>query len=166
MDQKFTNLRISGRTNITSTKAIMNFDDLTLTIRMVNPEIRYLADYQVKGNMFLLPIDASGLLTTKGYNILYTLIFKFEEYIKDGVRYLRVISSKIAMEPESMTYYLENLFEDKELNDAYSRAVTKRSKEIFGLQQLVYGNSYAQSYNDVFNNLLRKVPLTELFEGV
>jgi hypothetical protein len=44
----------------------MNFDDLTLTIRMVNPEIRYLADYQVKGNMFLLPIDASGLLTTKG----------------------------------------------------------------------------------------------------
>jgi hypothetical protein len=65
-----------------------------------------------------------------------------------------------------MTFYLGNLFEDKEFNDAYSRAVTKRSKEIFGLQQVVYGDSCAQSYNDVFNNLLRKVPLTELFEGV
>jgi hypothetical protein len=43
----------------------MNFDDLTLTIRMVNPEIRYLLDYQVKGNMFLLPVDASGLADVK-----------------------------------------------------------------------------------------------------
>jgi hypothetical protein len=44
----------------------MNFDDLNLTIRMVHPEIRYLVDYQVKGSMFLLPIDASGLVTAKG----------------------------------------------------------------------------------------------------
>ncbi|XP_068901361.1 uncharacterized protein [Tenebrio molitor] len=94
MDQKFTNYRITGRTNITSTKAIMNFDDLNLTIRMVHPEIRYLVDYQVKGSMFLLPIDASGLVTAKGYNILYTSIFNFEEYTKGGRRYLRVTAAK------------------------------------------------------------------------
>ncbi|KAH0822489.1 protein takeout-like [Tenebrio molitor] len=116
--------------------------------------------------MFLLPIDAAGLANVKAYNVLYTLIFKFEEYTKNGARYLKVVSSKITMEPESMTFYFENLFEDKELNDAYSRALTKKSKEIFIMLQYAYGDSYAQAYSDIFNNLLSKVPLTELFEGV
>jgi hypothetical protein len=65
-----------------------------------------------------------------------------------------------------MTFYFENLFEDKELNDAYSRALTKKSKEIFIMLQYAYGDSYARAYSDIFNNLLSKVPLTELFEGL
>jgi hypothetical protein len=38
--------------------------------------------------------------------------------------------------------------------------------EIFIMLQYAYGDSYAQAYSDIFNNLLSKVPLTELFEGV
>jgi hypothetical protein len=38
----------------------MNFENKTLTITITNPEVRYELDYEAKGVMFLLPIDASG----------------------------------------------------------------------------------------------------------
>jgi hypothetical protein len=49
----------------------MNFHDKTLTIVITNPEIQYVFDYEAKGKMFLLPIDASGLATVLSRESLY-----------------------------------------------------------------------------------------------
>jgi hypothetical protein len=41
----------------------MNFEDNTLTVELSNPELRYEFDYQAKGKMLILPLDAAGLVT-------------------------------------------------------------------------------------------------------
>jgi hypothetical protein len=38
----------------------MDFHDKTLTLEVLNPEVRYVFEYDAKGKMFLLPIDTSG----------------------------------------------------------------------------------------------------------
>jgi hypothetical protein len=41
----------------------MNFEDNTLRVELSNPELRYEFDYQAKGKMLILPLDAAGLVT-------------------------------------------------------------------------------------------------------
>jgi hypothetical protein len=115
----------------------MNFEDKTLTISIINPEVRYQYNYVAKGVMFVLPIDSSGpaLVTARKYfftnlkkytsevileNVTYTLIFTFEEYTRDNENYLLVVDTQLKMAPRAMSRRYDNLFKDKALNDAFS----------------------------------------------
>ncbi|CAH1379873.1 unnamed protein product [Tenebrio molitor] len=144
----------------------MNFHDKTLTIVITNPEIQYVFDYEAKGKMFLLPIDTSGLATVLSHNVTYTIAFTFEEYTKDGKTHLHVIHHNLLVEPQELIMNFENLFEDKELNDGFNRAMTRKWKPIFNDFVAIYVANYGHAYAAIFNNFLSKVPLEELFDGV
>ncbi|CAH1382503.1 unnamed protein product, partial [Tenebrio molitor] len=163
---KFKNYRIFGHTKITDLKATMNFENKTLTITITNPEVRYELDYEAKGVMFLLPIDASGPALVIGQNVQYTLNFTFEEYTKDNQDYLLVIESKLDSHPESLKFHFGNLFKDEILNDGFNREINQNWKTVFEQFKAIYFDSYAQGYGNVLNNFLGKVPLIDLFDGV
>ncbi|CAH1383474.1 unnamed protein product [Tenebrio molitor] len=109
----------------------MNFGDNTLTLEVSYPEIRYEFDYEAKGRMFLLAFDSAGAGTATLKNVSYIVKFTLEEYLKDNKKYLRVVGSHLEMKPESITFYYENLFKDKALNDAFNREMSESWKEIF-----------------------------------
>ncbi|CAH1379872.1 unnamed protein product [Tenebrio molitor] len=98
----------------------MNFEDKTLTISIINPEVRYQYNYVAKGVMFVLPIDSSGPALVTAQNVTYTLIFTFEEYTRDNENYLLVVDTQLKMAPRAMSRRYDNLFKDKALNDAFS----------------------------------------------
>jgi hypothetical protein len=70
------------------------------------------------------------------------------------------------IKPESMTFYYENLFKDKALNDEFNKEMSGSWKEILANFAAGYMDSYAKGYGDVFNHFLEVVPLVDLFEGV
>ncbi|KAJ3617212.1 hypothetical protein MTP99_007456 [Tenebrio molitor] len=163
---KFTDYRVYGRTKLNSLKAKMNFEDNTLTLELSHPEIRYEFHYEAKGKMFILPFDSAGHGTGTLKNPIYTVKFTLEEYLKDDKKYLRVVDSKMTVKPESMTFYFENLFKNKVLNDAFNQEMTESWKVVLANLSAGYIDSYAKAYGDVFNNFLEVVPLVDLFEGV
>jgi hypothetical protein len=59
----------------------MNFEDKTLTIAIINPEVRYEFDYETKCIMFFKLIDTSGtgLITTRKSMAFFFSILK--EYV-------------------------------------------------------------------------------------
>jgi hypothetical protein len=99
-------------------------------------------------------------------NPIYTVKFTLEEYLKDDKKYLRVVDSKMTVKPEPMTFYFENLFKNKVLNDAFNQEMTESWKVVLANLSAGYIDSYAKAYGDVFNNFLEVVPLVDLFEGV
>jgi hypothetical protein len=67
---------------------------------------------------------------------------------------------------DSISLNYENLFEDKVLNDAFNRELSKNWKLILANFDAIYMDSYAKVYGDVFNNFLQVVPLMDLFAGI
>jgi hypothetical protein len=99
-------------------------------------------------------------------NVTYTITFTFEEYTKDGKTHLHVIHNHLVMQPQDVIFNFENLFQDKELNDGFNRAMSRKWKQILSDIGPLYLANYGQAYAAIFNNLLSKVPLEELFDGV
>jgi hypothetical protein len=62
----------------------MNFEDKTLTITIINPEMRYEFDYETKSIMFFKLIDTSGtgLITTRKSMAFFFLILKEHDFRK------------------------------------------------------------------------------------
>ncbi|KAJ3621575.1 hypothetical protein MTP99_003692 [Tenebrio molitor] len=149
LDYKFKNFIIFGHTTITDLKAKTNFEDKTLTISMINPEVRYEHNYVAKGVMFVLPIESSGPALVTAQNVTYTLTFIFEEYTKDNENYLLVVDSELKMAPRAMSGRYDNLFKDKALNDAFCREMSSDWKKPF--------EHFSSIYFDT---------LTELFDGI
>ncbi|XP_068901954.1 circadian clock-controlled protein daywake-like [Tenebrio molitor] len=162
----YKNFKIYGRTKISKTKANMNFYDKTLAIQLTNPEVRYEFDYEAKGKMFLLPIDTSGHATVILHNVTYDVTYMFGEHTKDNKKYFQVIDFNFEMKPQDVTLLFQNLLKDKELNDAFSRAMSKDWKQVFGGIGYLYAQTYGKTYSVIFNNFLSKVPITEIFNGV
>jgi hypothetical protein len=99
-------------------------------------------------------------------NVIYIVKFTLEEYLKDNKKYLRVVGSHLEMKPVSITFYYENLFKDKALNDAFNREMSESWKEIFDKFSPPYQDTFGKGYAHIFNNFLKVVPLEDLFDGV
>ncbi|CAH1379861.1 hypothetical protein MTP99_003687 [Tenebrio molitor] len=163
---RYKNFKIYGRTKIRKTRANMDFHDKTLTLEVLNPEVRYVFEYEAKGKMFLLPIDTSGAGSGTAYNVTYVYTFTFGEYTREDQRYFQVIDTHLVMQPQDMVFHFDNLLEDKELNDGFSRLLSKNWKIVFEEIIQLYVEIYGRMYSDVFNRFLRKVPVTEIFDGL
>ncbi|KAJ3621585.1 hypothetical protein MTP99_003701 [Tenebrio molitor] len=165
-NHRYKNFKIYGRTKISKTRANMDFHDKTLTLEVLNPEVRYVFEYDAKGKMFLLPIDTSGAGSGTAYNVTYIYTFTFGEYTREDERYFQVIDTHLVMQPQDMVFHFDNLLEDKELNDGFSRLLSKNWKIVFEEINQLYVQFYGRMYSDVFNRFLRKVPITEIFDGL
>ncbi|XP_068912362.1 protein takeout-like isoform X2 [Tenebrio molitor] len=152
--QVFKNYRIFGRTKISKSQANMNFQDKTLTIALTHPEIKYFFDYEAKGKMFLLPIDTAGAATVLSRNVTYVVTFTFQEYTKNDKTHWRVINTNLMMQPQEVVALFENLFEDKDLNDGFSRAMSHKWREILEELLSIYVDYYGKAYGEVFDNFL------------
>jgi hypothetical protein len=77
-----------------------------------------------------------------------------------------VIDTHLVVQPQEMVFQFDNLLEDVELNDAFSRLMSKNWKIVLADTVLLYVQAYSRVYSDVFNRFLRKVPITEIFDGL
>jgi hypothetical protein len=99
-------------------------------------------------------------------NVTYLVTFTFQDYTKNDKTHWRVINTNLMMQPQEVVALFENLFEDKDLNDGFSRAMSHKWREILEEFLSIYGDYYGKVYGEVFDNFLSKVPFDELFDGV
>jgi hypothetical protein len=87
-------------------------------------------------------------------NVTYVVTFTFQEYTKNDKTHWRVINTNLMMQPQEVVALFENLFEDKDLNDGFSRAMSHKWREILEELLSIYVDYYGKAYGEVFDNFL------------
>jgi hypothetical protein len=96
-------------------------------------------------------------------NVTYVVTFTFQEYTKNDKTHWRVINTNLMMQPQGLVALFENLFEEKDLDDGFSRAISQKWREILEDLVSIYVDYCGKAHGQVFDNFLSKVPLDELF---
>jgi hypothetical protein len=91
--------------------------------------------------------------------------FDFEEYEKKGKKYLKVVNSSLSIDPEWITFKFDNLYDgDQVLGDNVNLVMNDNWREIFADAQPSIEEGFTLVFSYLFNNLLSRVPLSELFD--
>lgn len=92
------------------------------------------------------------------------LTFDFEEYKKKEKKHLKVSKKKMILTPERIQFKLDNLFDgDKTLGDNINQVLNDNWSEVYADVKASYEEAFAQIFAAIYNNLLGKVSVGELF---
>lgn len=77
---------------------------------------------------------------------------------------MKVVNTKLSINPSLVTFNFDNLFDgDENLGNNINKVVNDNWKEVFGDVKSNYEEAFATIIQSLFNNLLGKVPIAELF---
>lgn len=90
--------------------------------------------------------------------------YTFEEYQKNGQTHMKILDVKLSTEPEHVTFQFDNLFNgDKTLGDNINKVMNDNWKDVYDDVKLNYSEAFSTITKTIFNSLLERVPLSELF---
>nr|XP_015840886.1 PREDICTED: protein takeout-like isoform X3 [Tribolium castaneum] len=170
-----------GLTNITSMRVDMNFEARILEIEAQFLDVKGEFEYEMHGRLLIMELNGKGpgfvnfgQLHTKLANFLTffsvkpnaTLTFKLGEYEKRRKKHYKVTGSKLVVAPQSVSANFDNIINgDKELSDNINKMFNDNWKGLFEEIGPTYEDACAQVFQGIFNRVLSKVPVDELFGG-
>ncbi|KAJ3651981.1 hypothetical protein Zmor_017984 [Zophobas morio] len=166
--QKYKNVTVWGFDKINCPKAEIDFEKRTIFVGCTTPLNKMEFYYEISGRILLLPIFGKGPGSITLHDLNETFTFHFEEYEKKNKTHFKVVSTKITMEPGRITFNLENLFNgdtSKVLGDNVLRVMNENWKEVFEDVKASYEDAFGQVFAALFNNLLAKVPVEQIFDN-
>ncbi|KAJ3617950.1 hypothetical protein MTP99_005991 [Tenebrio molitor] len=163
-EQNYNNITLTGFTKNECTKIEINFDAKTMHVECGTPEILMAFDYEFKGRILVLPINGKGPGSVTIINSKNSLTFKFEEYVKKGQKYMKVVESKFKWTPEKLVVKLENLFgDDKALNDNINQVFNDNWKELNDDVGPSYDEAFGKIFGSIANDFFGRISTSELF---
>jgi hypothetical protein len=98
-------------------------------------------------------------------NLKSSGLFDYEEKIKKGKTFIKVVSSNLTMDPELVSCNFEHLFDgDKELGDNINRVLNDNWKEVFDDLKDDYIKVVDKILVQLLNNFFSKVSVEEAFD--
>ncbi|CAH1382509.1 unnamed protein product [Tenebrio molitor] len=166
-EQNYKDVLVSGFTKLRCSAAAMDFAAKTLNMTVTIPQLKLEFAYEISGKILLLPIygKGPGVITDHLLDELEQVLrFTFEEFEKKGKKHFRVVDSKLVMNPKLIQIKLDNLFNgDKALGDNINQVMNDNWAEVFADVKPSYEEAFAKIFLSIFNNLLAKVPISEIF---
>ncbi|EFA05092.1 Protein takeout-like Protein [Tribolium castaneum] len=165
--QNYFNITITGLTKLASLDANLDLGPKRLILDLRYPQVQMDFDYEISGKILLLPIygKGPGSITFLG-NPRFILTFEMAEFEKRKKKFMTVTNATLSMEPQLIQFHLENLFNgDKALGDNVVQVMNDNWREVFSDVRPSYEEAFSQIFAAIFNNLLRKVPIVDLFDG-
>ncbi|XP_063924976.1 uncharacterized protein LOC135138882 [Zophobas morio] len=164
--QKYSNVGIYGHTEITNVKARMDFDKDILNLECSFPEIRHEADYEALGAVLLLPIDSKGKVVVTYKKPIFTLTFNLEKHQKENRQFYKIIKTDFDVKLDKVVFQYTNLFENSVLTDNFNAQMNVKWDSIFSHLKVKYLGLYSKLYGTPFGNLLEKVAISDIFDGI
>ena len=153
-----------------------------MTMRCFTPQLRIETEYIFNGSMSVMPIygNGSGTVilgefgTVGGLHLNFFFLFldkvrcfhtyDFEEYFKKGRRHFKVVNSSLDVNPGHVTYHFDNLFDgDQFLGDHINLVMNDNWREVYEGIKPLYEEGFTKVFQAIFNRLLERVALGDIF---
>ncbi|KAJ3651242.1 hypothetical protein Zmor_017293 [Zophobas morio] len=162
--QNYKNLKFSGFNETTCSKVEFDVDTKTLKLDCVVPRFRIEFDYDLHGQVLLIPLYGKG----SGWSIFHdnhlVLTFKFGEYEKKGKKYYNIIKNELLMQPREIEIDADNLFDgDEEAAERFKKILRENILDVYDDVKSGYEEAYGKIFAFILDGLLMKVPVADLF---
>ncbi|XP_073819358.1 protein takeout-like [Musca autumnalis] len=163
---KFTNVELLGLKNMQVTL----FDGLNADMKGRNhfeatvPEVTLKGDYDLEGNVLVLPIVGKGKSEIKMQNIQIKYSFEFAPYEKNGQTYVKIERVKLELIPGKAHFYFGNLFNgDEALGASTNMFINENSADITKEILPSITKSLSLLIQQLINGFYQHRPYAELF---
>jgi hypothetical protein len=98
-------------------------------------------------------------------NLNVSALFNYKEKMKKGKTFIKIISSKVNLDPELISYNFEIIFNgDKQLGDNINWVINDNWKEVFDDVKDGYVEVINRIFLELFNNFFSTVSLENAFD--
>ncbi|KAJ3618150.1 hypothetical protein MTP99_006176 [Tenebrio molitor] len=165
VEQKFHNCTLDGFHHFHFDKFEFDFEKKTLEILGYCPEVTKKCRYELDGKVMLMPVKGKGDSTIVLKNLGVAASLNFEEIKKGGKTFMKMVSCRVMMEPEMVSYNFGNLFNgDKQLGDNLNRMLNENWKEVLDDVKKDYNNIFEKILLLLCGNFFSKVSMEEAFD--
>lgn len=163
-------------------RIVLGEETNTLTCQVFAPQHRVTADYEMKGQILLLPFSGKGkseillckrfyFSATKFFNILLIsvnpqseLIIKGKYVTKNGVKYIQNEEVVVDSVPERVSYKFDNLVNGNgQLSEELVKVMNENWREIYADLKEPYNKIQGSLLKNLGSQVLNKIPFDELF---
>ncbi|KAJ3651259.1 hypothetical protein Zmor_017309 [Zophobas morio] len=162
--QIYKDMKLSGFNETSCSKAEFDYKNKTLNLECVVPNFRMDFHYEVHGKVMMVTIYGNGTGWLLFHNNELGLSFKFGEYEKKGNTYFNILSQQLRMQPTDIDFDLQNLFDgDEESTLRMKKILKENALDIYNEVRAGYEEAYGKVFAYVFEKILEKVPVPEIF---
>ncbi|XP_021914393.1 protein takeout-like isoform X2 [Zootermopsis nevadensis] len=164
MEQILSNVTIHGIGQSKVLDVRMDFDTLTMELRMKIPSLIITADYEMKGKVLALSMEGKGDCTLKFTEVTTTCRTLFEMENRGGQQFLEVKDLKWTLGARNSHFQFNNLFGgDKTLGKMANTFLNENSREAFKTYKHLPEEGFGILFKNISNNVYRKFSFKELF---
>ncbi|KAJ3650903.1 hypothetical protein Zmor_016978 [Zophobas morio] len=164
IQQKFKKCKFYGLPKLQVDDFEFSFQEKWAKLSGVFPEIQMLCDYEMKGQVLVVPVDGKGNSTIILKNVKVWDVLSYEETKKKGKTYPRFKTSSLKIDPELVVFDFESRV-DKAFTDNLNLVLNDNWKAIFGDVKGSYEQMFDQIVLSVVNSFFTKVTLEEAFDS-
>ncbi|KAF2900831.1 hypothetical protein ILUMI_05370 [Ignelater luminosus] len=165
VQQNYKNVKIYDIINAKVDDATLKVGDKTFdaTVSITIPKCRAEADYDLDGQILMLPITGNGKCTLEFENAKALIIMKGELFDKKGKTHVKLGELKVDLKPENAKFHFDNLFDgDKQLSDQMNKLINDSWKDLYEEVKDGYNDMLAGLVKNVADTVFNKVPYDEL----
>ncbi|KAJ3635306.1 hypothetical protein MTP99_008223 [Tenebrio molitor] len=163
--QTYKKSKISGLTKIKVDKLEFDFANKMFEVAGVVPELEMMGPYKLDGKILLLPVQGEGDSVARLKNVKVELLMKYEEVKKKGKTHMKYVSGKAKIQPGSVFFRFENLFNgDKILGEQINTVINENWKVFYEDMEETFEEVVMQIVINMVNKFFAKVSIEEAFD--
>ncbi|KAJ3618504.1 hypothetical protein MTP99_006484 [Tenebrio molitor] len=164
--QVYDDMKIFGMTNATVTNSDANFtgDNCYWNYQCFSPFVRMEADYTMKGQLLIFPINGHGKCTNQLYDIEAKYGAKCERFTKKNKTYLRVTDFTWDVKPKRVVFDFDNIIDGNEqLSKEVVKTLNENSEAVYADVGPAFNEVMGTVWKQTLNQVFARVPEDELF---
>ncbi|XP_018570244.1 protein takeout-like [Anoplophora glabripennis] len=166
IQQKYHNINVHGITDSTFDKYFkIELDNgCSWVTDASTPVVRMEADYEIKGQLLVFPINSHGKCNITQYDVVDRHMMTCEKYTKNNEIYLRVVNYTMDINSESIVYDFDSIFPGNEqISNEIAKTLNENSLSIFNEVKGGIEKAFSFVYMQYMNNVFSRIPLNQIF---
>ncbi|XP_011687141.1 PREDICTED: protein takeout-like [Wasmannia auropunctata] len=166
LQQEYRNVKLYGLTKgLQVYNYQIDWDKLIFKSESFNPQVDFIADYKLQGNILLLPIRGEGKCNITMYDLNVKHETHYEKFEKNGDTYMRAKKYIVNFLPKHVNLHFDNLFNgDSVLGEQTQKFFNQNSDLIFKELEAPYEESFGLVFNKITNDIFTRVPMNKIFK--
>ncbi|KAF2900314.1 hypothetical protein ILUMI_05871 [Ignelater luminosus] len=165
IDQKYTDVVIEGMSTGVVNDFMFNLNDCTIWLNHTLKHLKSSANYEIKGQLLLLPVDAKGhlLATSEFFNVYIKATC--EKFKEQDTEYIRVLTSKVKMDARNLQFDFGVLINgNPQLDNDLHKVINDNPNDFFEVMRPACEALWNTAIFKLMNTVFAQIPLHKLFK--